>query len=225
MFRIVLSFGLLSLFSFMAVSQPSQSQIEENLNVRTSVEENAASISTTAVVNSLKNEPDWLFPFTECPVKVISRVESRVYHLAENCTTNPEKCLEDCRNNNGSACYGLALLLQEQEVETKYYQALFLRSCKLGITSGCTNRAAGMLHLEENSDSDFECIAETFAKTCDREDPWGCTMRGLVLFQGIGCDRNIEAALEILPKACEKNLDDPACQYAQSLREAILQAE
>ncbi|MGK7929654.1 MAG: sel1 repeat family protein [Spirulina sp.] len=176
-----------------------------------------------AVVQQLSDQPPWLFPISECPGDVMPASESRIQHSAKDCALNPEDCLQSCIAENGSACYGLALLFQERKIESQYSEALFLRACKLGIASGCTNRAAGMLNLErENNDSAaLSCIARTFEKTCDRKDPWGCTMYGFVLSQGIGCDRDIEKALEVLPLACERDSRDPACQHARSLEQLL----
>ena len=180
-----------------------------------------------AIVQQLQREPDWLLPSSACPGDVMPVAEEAVQHFAKDCALNPIDCFKHCIDKNGSACYGLALFLQEQAIEAKsieekYVELLFGQACQLGIVSGCTNRAAGMLALETNDEADLQCIARTFEKTCAKADPWGCTMYGTVLSQGIGCDRDLEKALKILPKACNKyGQSDPACQQAQQLRKKI----
>jgi len=201
------------------------SQLRSQSPIQPSTRQSNADEQRAAIVEKLEHDSDLFFLKSECPGDVMPGTENVVHHLAEDCDRNPADCLKHCVAENGSACYGLALWLQPQEeIEKKYPEALFSRACKLGIISGCTNRAAGMLALGTNNTSTLECIARTFKKTCAKEDPWGCTMYGVVLSQGIGLTQDLKKAAEVLPKACNKHgPSDPACQQAQKLREQILQ--
>lgn len=178
---------------------------------------------TFDVVELLLEKPDWLYPFDSCPADVISTTETEVEYLAEGCTENPLRCLAKCKNDDGNACYALAILLQkEQGLEKDYNEALFLRSCKLGVVSGCTNRAAGMLNIEAKSEKNNKCAADTFEKTCAKNDSWGCSMYGFILMEGIGREVNLLEAKKHFQKACtffgEK---DAACLSAKEMEKKI----
>ncbi len=156
------------------------SQLSTQLKLPSSVADSARQSSVEEpvqdIIQQLKREPEWLFPVA-CPGDVMPMTETAVQHLAKDCALNPGTCLERCAAENGSACYGLALFLQEQAIGEKevenYAEMLFGQACQLGIVSGCTNRAAGMLALETNDEAALTCIARTFEKTCAKEDPWG----------------------------------------------------
>lgn len=179
---------------------------------------------TNDVISALKNEPDWLFPADACPAEIMPTFEREVKYLSEGCENNPSSCLESCKKDDGNACYALALVVQKQsEKEEKESEALFLRSCKLGIVSGCTNRAAGKLSLEETDRSAVKCSADTFEKTCEKNDAWGCAMYGFVLVDGLGREQNLDEASKALSKSCKLGAEDEPCQKAKKLEEEIKQ--
>lgn len=183
-------------------------------------------ITTQKVVENLKSQPAWLFPADECPADLMPDVEKEIEYFSEACANDPLKCLNKCEKNDANACYSLALLLQDyQGIEQQYSEPLFLRACKLGIISGCTNRAAAKFRLEANNSESVKCAVNTFEKTCDKDDPWGCTMYGLVLAHGQGREQNFELAIKALDKSCKYGDDDPACQEAKRLKEDIEKAK
>jgi len=179
---------------------------------------------TNDVINTLKNEPEWLFPADACPAEIMPAFEKEIKYLNEGCENNPSSCLESCKKDDGNACYSLALVVQKQsEKAEKESEALFLRSCKLGIVSGCTNRAAGKLELEASNSIAVKCSADTFEKTCEKNDSWGCAMYGMVLIEGSGREQNLDDALKALSKACKSASDGEACRNAKKLEEEIKQ--
>lgn len=197
-------------------NSPQLSKEEEQRRIAQSPTEN--------VINSIKQKPEWLFGNADvCPADIIPNREVEVKYLSVGCADNPDKCLEYCRKDDGNACYALALLVQDKYgLEQTDSEALFLRSCKLGIMSGCTNKAAGTLNLEEMNESKTVCVANTFEKTCSRNDSWGCTMYGFILSEGKGREKNNSEAIKFLKKACDgSNDDDEACQRAKEMQEAI----
>lgn len=184
---------------------------------------NDVKLETQKVIENLQSKPQWLFPADACPVDVMPAVEHSIGYLGEGCAENPEIYLEKCQSNDGNACYSLALFLQDNQIhKTDYLEALFLRSCKLGIISGCTNNAAGFYDLDSKDSVKVKCAADTFEKTCSRNDPWGCAMYGIVLSSGVGREKNIKEALKYLHKACDESVDEgEACQQARQMEEQI----
>lgn len=175
------------------------------------------------VMENLRKKPKWLFPASECPADVMPQSQSEKNYSVEKCLNKPEDCYQKCINEDGNACFELALIVQRQkEVESAYSEALFLRSCKFGIALGCTNRAAGMFDIEQKNQKRLHCPVRTFEKTCALDDAWGCTMYGFALANGFGVKKDIAKALEILPKGCNNvRLDSEVCKNARSIEELI----
>lgn len=176
---------------------------------------------TNEIIQTIKSKPDWLNSRSNCPVDVIPEFEKEIFYLSEGCAKNPQKCFDKCKNNDGNACYSLALLIQDKEITQTESEPLFMKACELGIISGCTNRAAGRLNLEPENRKTIECAADTFEKTCERNDAWGCSMYGFVLSQGLGRKQNIDEALKFLGKSCEVNENDEACRSAKEIEKQI----
>jgi hypothetical protein len=174
------------------------------------------------VFQIIQEKPDWLFPIDTCPEQIIPPLEQEINYLSEGCKDDPLACLEKCKSADGNACYALALHLQELKgLEQNESEALFQRSCKLGIISGCTNRAAFKMNAEPENPEVLKCSADTFEKTCERNDPWGCTMYALTLSQGIGRQKSLDMALTVLDKSCKYGEEDPACQEGNKIKEQI----
>ena len=177
---------------------------------------------TKTVINLIQDKPEWLFPADLCPAEIMPSVEKNVGYPDEKCNNNPLECLDNCRKEDANACYALALHLQEQSsTEQIEAEPLFWRSCKFGIVSGCTNNAAGRLNSEPENKQIIKCAADTFEKTCEKNDAWGCTMYAVALSQGQGRERNFDEALKVLTKSCRHGANDAACQNAKRLREQI----
>jgi hypothetical protein len=213
-------------FVFGAILLTSCNQVNFNSFTKPTPPPEEVKITTQKVIENLKNQPAWLYPADECPADLIPSIEKETEYLSEGCVNDPLKCLNKCEKNDANACYSLALLLQDyQGIEQQYSEPLFLRACKLGIVSGCTNRAAAKLNLEAANADAVKCAVNTFEKTCDKDDPWGCTMFGFALAQGTGREKNFDLAIEALNKSCKYGDDDPACQQAKRLKEEIEKAK
>jgi TPR repeat protein len=167
----------------------------------------------------------WLFPATECPADVAAASEAEVAYSVEQCAADLRACLSRCQARDARACYSAALRFQNLKVEETYSEALFLRACRLGVSSGCTNRAAGIMKLEPDRAGAADCAVRTFRAMCDRDDPWACTMFGLHLARGEGIAPDLDRALEVLKKSCRYGSDDPACSTAENLRKEIDEAK
>ena len=182
-----------------------------------------AEAKTQNVTNLLQTKPAWLFTGDACPADLMSGIEKKIEYKAIGCADNPDKCLEKCQSDDANACYALSLLIQEQkEKDSPDTQALHLRACKLGITSGCTNYAAGLLSLSPEDKKLEKCAADTFEKTCERNDSWGCTMYGQSWALGSGRPENTEEVLKYFQKTCNIfGSESPSCQSARKFEELI----
>ena len=177
-------------------------------------------------VSNLKKKPSWLFIGNEvCPFDVMPDEPIVEFYDLLNCSKNADKCLQLCKANEGDACYWLAVLLQRLEIKQIYYDTIFLKSCQLGVPSGCTNRAAGMLVTDFKGEETYACTTKTFKKTCEWDDPWGCTMFGNALFLGHGVLTDYDKALKVIKKSCKYGDENPACQNAKKLAEKIKEAK
>lgn len=167
------------------------------------------------VTNNLNKCPAYTSPSEQTPL-------SNSYgDIISTCENNKFKCYQLCLKGDGVACYFSALSLQAANYKFPAEQ-LFQRSCELGVASGCTNRAAGMLNfIEQLTAEQKKCIFSTFEKTCDWRDPWGCTMFADQLISEKNTKPNYKKALDVLNYSCKYGNDDPACQSAKELREFI----
>jgi TPR repeat protein len=175
-----------------------------------------------ATVAALQAQPRWLFPAGDCPADVASAREVPVNYGAEGCAQDARTCLAGCQQGDGNACYALALLIEAQRAIEPAQEALYLRACRLGVVSGCTNRAAYIVRIEPPDQLRLHCAVRTFRMACDRADPWGCTMLGELLAQGHGVPQDLDEALRVLPKGCSEGERDAACKRAKELEREII---
>jgi hypothetical protein len=173
--------------------------------------------STKVVLARLSVRPDWLFPFAECPADAFPGVETPLNYRRGECADSIGPCLDRCQSDDGTACYVAALRIQILNAPTDYSEALFLKACRLGIASGCTNRAAGILSLETDKPTPWSCVNRTFEAMCQKDDPWACTMWGSSLLHGRGMQPDVARARQVLPRGCRISERDPACVAARSL--------
>lgn len=174
-----------------------------------------------AVLNELRAQPDWLFPADACPADVMPQFEEEIYYLADDCKPHLRTCFDECKSDDANACYALALTVQELDTDDAVAEALFLRSCDLGIPSGCTNRAAGMMTSSPETAELLACTARTFERTCGKDDAWGCTMLGFQQVRGAGVIKDLERAGHSAQKACAIARESEACKYAKALGQMI----
>jgi TPR repeat protein len=174
------------------------------------------------VVRRVTAMAEWQKDASRCPAELIPAEQDLSYLTVNHCKSALGKCLQACEEGHAGSCYWLAYTLQSMKASDAASEALYQRSCKLGIVSGCTNRAAGMLHLKEPVPRVDQCAASTFSKACDLDDPWACTMFAHQLMQGIGVEKNDALALRVLEKSCKYGSDDPACIEAKQLEAELL---
>jgi hypothetical protein len=160
--------------------------------------------------------PAWLLPADACPADVLgAHAEIEPWDgMCDDLTP----CLRRCEAREPTACYASALRVEELGVNRPLADALFLRTCVLGIESGCTNRAASIFAREPDRQA---CGARTFELTCARGDQWGCAMFGMALAIGKGTAKDPERAVEALERACSIAPEHDACAAARSVLEQL----
>jgi hypothetical protein len=164
----------------------------------------------------------WVDETKTCPLDVMRSPQNKISMKRDECKSpNMSTCFKSCDSGSGESCYWLGQALLEVKAPPLAYETLFQRACKLGITSGCTNRAAGMLNDAPNNLGTNECTTKTFAKGCTFDDPWACTMYAYQLTQGRGVPKNKALALKALEKSCKFGVNDQACEYGLMLKKKI----
>ncbi len=183
-----------------------------------------AETDPSAFAQSLDRErPAWLYKELEaCPAdhpgfKTVNKGYSEGF-----CIDNEDKCLKDCKQSDAIACYSLALGIQRRDEQmSDLYEALFARACRLGHASGCTNRGAGLSHRDPSDPDAAVCYIALYKAACLSDDPWGCTMLGLKLFEGEHIEQDYDEAIKVMSKSCKFGEDDPACSAALALEKTI----
>jgi hypothetical protein len=165
--------------------------------------------------------PAWLFPADACPADVMPETEWQADYGPRFCRTHLGSCLEQCREDDASACYALARAIEDVDINDSTADPVYLRACRLGIASGCTNRASRMTYFKPVAPGADRCAARTFEKTCEWGDAWGCTMYGRHLISGAGVQRNLDLAARVLRKSCLYDETFEACTIAKDLLKEI----
>lgn len=174
------------------------------------------------LANAIAENTEWAADLQICPSKVMGRRKATDHLVANECKSGDlSGCLSKCTAGKPGACYWLAYELQQRSLPPRTYEVLYQRACKLGVMSGCTNRAAGILQEAGTSEEARSCAATTFEKVCAFDDPWACTMNALHLSRGIGVPQDIKRALKSLEKSCKYGPEDEACIYAGRIRRDI----
>jgi TPR repeat protein len=175
-----------------------------------------ASDSNEVIGKMVGTWPDWLARVEQCPADAMPENAGASAFSIEGCTAAVEQCLDRCRAGNAGDCYSAALVVQRTIKTGPLSDALFLRACKLGVASGCTNLAASM----EDS-GDYACPNRTYELACGRDDPWACTMMGFHLIRGIGVEKNNDRARRFLARSCRFGDTDEACAKAKAFLKEI----
>lgn len=182
-----------------------------------------AEAQTQEVLTALGAKPAWLFTGDACPADVMPEAETEIAYMGEGCADDPDECLRKCEAEDGTACYALALLLEEKHGLGKpEILPLYLRACRFGIASGCTNYAASKTNFEKMDEATTACTLNSFERTCARDDAWGCNMYGQFLALGLGREKDEAKALETFQKVCNiTGADSEACVEARELEDLI----
>jgi TPR repeat protein len=171
--------------------------------------------ATPTAPASVNAVPTWLVD-NSCPADVMPA--KTVEGDYSKCMAGDASCIATCKGGGAVACYGAALHQQAQK-HLELSDALFLRACKLGAASGCTNRAASLLASSPNpTPATLRCASATFERSCAAHDPWGCTMFATMLVRGMGTVQDLNRARMVLDDSCIHGDTDPACGAAATLR-------
>ena len=167
----------------------------------------------------------------QCPADLSPKHTVRYVSKTKICRANLSACFDQCINaGDANHCFALALFLQENEsLDKKYAESLFARACANGLAGACTNRSAGLMNTNNaNKDAKLpsgenirECVARSFKETCGAQDPWGCTMLGVVYLEGAGVKKDAKRAEESLRKTCELSPNSEPCRYAMSVLQKL----
>lgn len=164
---------------------------------------------------------DWVAQATQCPLGLIKPGPVRDYLSHNSCEGDFGACYSKCAGGDGASCYWLAYGLQQGKTAGKGVDILFQRACRLGVMSGCTNRAAAQLQAQPQDPKVQRCAAQTFAQVCKYDEPWACTLYAAHLSRGLGVRKDARQALKVLAGSCKYGTGDPACVQGLKLREEL----
>ena len=172
---------------------------------------------------AVAKKADWVKEAGQCPASLLPRQVSTAYLMGDTCKLNLALCFMKCEAGDAGACYWLGYDVQQAGGSSVTADVLFQRACKLGVASGCTNRAAAMSAQAPQDMAVQRCAVRTYSKTCAHNEPWGCTMYALHLSRGLGVKADPDLALRMLARSCQYGKDDPACSNAMALKQEILE--
>jgi hypothetical protein len=116
----------------------------------------------------------------------------------------------------------VALESQAARLDEAVVESLFVRACRLGNPSACTNAAAARTRLFNAFD---KCSVQTFRQVCERAgDPWACTMTANELSKGHQA-RDRARIRDLADAGCRYGPSDPACRAAMDLLESVDRAK
>lgn len=180
-------------------------------------------LELSKVSEQINSKLDWLSFDEQFTSKIVPASSEALKYSDKGCRNNPNRCFEQCKKEDGNACYALALLFEDRKsLEQNDSKPLFLKACKLGIISGCTNYAAGILNSDPQNIDINQTAKSIFEQTCEKKDAWGCTMYGMLLAESAESEDDFKNAIKYLKKACEfRSNEDEACKNAQTIIEQI----
>jgi len=175
----------------------------------------------TAALKRLDARESWLFGKEVCPTEIMPQAFVDLPYSMNACTGGRLlDCLQECESGLASSCYSASLDLEAPGTFPPAATTLFLRACRLGYASACTNVAAtrdAARSVGGSAISPDECSRRTFESVCDRAgDPWACAMFGKSLLEDKG-PRDAVRIREVLGKSCKQSEDDPACKASNSM--------
>lgn len=156
-----------------------------------------------------------------CPSELVQSKDIEFENLTAECGETQNYCLKRCLKGSSDHCFGLANHFNISDgLSHEFSRPLYAKSCELGLASACTNVAAG-LKSHDGLDQ-AQCYTETFQKTCESDDPWGCTMYSVSLIYAEGTAKDLDKALSVLRRSCRFGETDRACSTALDLASSIL---
>jgi hypothetical protein len=172
---------------------------------------------------TVKSHSEWIADAQRCPADFMGHEDVSPLPESRFCNSSDlTECLERCVAGQGPSCYWLGQDLQAAKADNAAVDVLYHRSCKLGVASGCTNYAAGLVVNKKGNPEKQSCALKTFEHACALDDPWGCTMFAFELTQGSDTEQSRTRALAALEKSCRYGTKDPACDNGKHLQEQLM---
>ncbi|MBO9492369.1 sel1 repeat family protein [Endozoicomonas sp. G2_1] len=179
----------------------------------------AEKLNLDEVIREIDSDKSYQDLVSQCPSELFPKLGIPYKDHIDYCAANPMSCLKRCNDGDANYCSSLANYAQGKTGSEYHSEALFSKSCKLGLVNACTNRASGL--IKYNGESSLNCAVKTFELSCSQGDAWGCTMYGAYLAQGKGVKRDFDKALDVLEIGCKNGIQDPACQNAKNISSQI----
>jgi hypothetical protein len=178
----------------------------------------------TGAMRRLSERPAWLtIDAGRCPADVLpSSFSPSGYDKATCSGGRLRDCLRECEQGSSGSCYHVALESQAERLDQAVLETLFVRACRLGNPSACTNAAAGRTRFANAYD---KCSVQTFRQICELAgDPWACTMTASELSKGHHASDRARIR-DLADAGCRYGPSDRACRAAIEVLESVERAK
>jgi hypothetical protein len=174
------------------------------------------------IAAAVRADPAWMQGDQACPADVMGPRDAPPLPESRFCDLDDDgSCLARCKGGEGGSCYWLANRLEAAEADKQAVTALFNESCRLGVASGCTNRASYLFN-HPRREADAACALRSFERSCGRDDAWGCTMVAVQLTRDRApSEDERRRVLDALGKSCLDGEDSPACIAGRNVGKSL----
>ncbi|MEM6730644.1 MAG: TraB/GumN family protein, partial [Myxococcota bacterium] len=164
---------------------------------------------------TLRSQPDWLYPFEACPLEASRQAtEAPKEKKTLPCRGRISECIEACEAGDGWLCMEAADQMETDGVKERDLLApLYVRSCTLGFVEGCDSLALAQVMNEESAAS---CYFEILEEGCRKNEPWACAFLGQLARAEKWGDK--EKANAYFNAACALLPNHPGCKMAKQAR-------
>ncbi|ELF2320375.1 sel1 repeat family protein [Campylobacter sp. IFREMER_LSEM_CL292] len=140
-----------------------------------------------------------------------------MYKIYENYPKAVEFYKRACDLNEGSGCFGLAILYETGEgvkMNGLMAEKFYSKACSLNSFYACVHLGALYEKGQIVGKNNFKAV-ELYRKACDMNHKEGCNSLGFMYENGKGVRKDISKALEYFGKACDLKSDEGCENYAR----------
>lgn len=131
------------------------------------------------------------------------------WQMPDPACTESGTCAKDCEDGVANGCF-LEAQAWEAKSDRDRAARYYARTCKLGMSLGCTNWGANVW-ISSKTPSKEVCAKRVFEAACRARDPWACGMHGRFLAVAARTDDERAAARAYFDGSCN-DIGDVTCR-------------